>query len=150
MKGAENASGARGWYGQLPDAVGDRIWVIGFEPFILALPSLRGRNDYQLLHALMERWMDSTYTFHLPCSEFTIDPVSFAAITGIACARDLVPFDRGLDMCSRDHIAYIRQLLGMVPPLKGTRTIKFDAIMSHYTATRVESMTSPAQIDQVA
>ena len=38
----------------------------------------------------------------------------------------------------------------MVPPLKGTRTIKFDAILSHYTAARVESITSPAQIDQVA
>ena len=38
----------------------------------------------------------------------------------------------------------------MVPPLKGTKTIKFDAIMSHYTAARVESMTSPTQIDHVA
>ena len=38
----------------------------------------------------------------------------------------------------------------MAPPLKGTRTIKFDAILSHYTAARVESMTSHAQVDQVA
>ena len=107
MKSARNASGAHGWYEQLPDAVRDRIRVIGFEPFILVLPSLRGRNDYQPLHALMERWMDSTHTFHLPCGEFTIDPISFATITGIACAGDPVPFDKRLDMCSRDHIAYI-------------------------------------------
>ena len=38
----------------------------------------------------------------------------------------------------------------MVPPLKGTRTIKFDTILSHYTVARVASMTSPAQVDQVA
>ena len=94
--------------------------------------------------------MDSTHTFHLPCGEFTIDPISFAAIMGIACAGDPVPFDRGLDMRSEDHIAYIQQLLGMVPPLKGTRTIKFDTILSHYMVVRVESMTSPAQVDQVA
>ena len=38
----------------------------------------------------------------------------------------------------------------MVPPLKGTKTIKFDAILSHYIVARVASMTSPAQVDQVA
>ena len=108
IKGAGNASGAREWYRKLPDAVRDRVWVTGFEPFILALPSLRGRNDYQPLHALMERWMDSTHTFHLPCGEFTIDPVSFTAITGIACAGDPMPFDKRLDMRSEDHIAFIR------------------------------------------
>ena len=38
----------------------------------------------------------------------------------------------------------------MVPPLKGTRTIKFDAILSHNTIARVASMTSPAKVNQVA
>ena len=56
----------------------------------------------------MEHWMDSTHTFHLPCGEFTIDPVSFAAIRGIACAGDLVSFNRGLDMHFEDYIAYIQ------------------------------------------
>ena len=55
------------WYDELTNDVNDRIQDTGFEDFILALPDAQGQTDYQPLHALMERWSDTTHTFHLPC-----------------------------------------------------------------------------------
>ena len=97
----------------------------------------------------MERWSDTTHTFHLPCGEFTLDPVSFAAITEITCAGDPVPFDTGLHRMTADRVTYIERLLGMVPDMKEIHTIKVDSIRSHYTRQRVEAATSSLQIDQV-
>ena len=137
------------WYDELTDDIKDRIQDTGFEDFILALPDTQGWTDYQPLHALMERWSDTTHTFHLPCGEFTLDPVSFAAITGIACAGDSVSFDTGLHRMTADRVAYIERLLGMVPDMKGTHTIKVDSIRSYYTRQRVEAATTGTEIDQV-
>ena len=121
------------WYDELTDDIKDRIQDTEFEDFILALPDTQGRTDYQPLHALMERWSDTTHTFHLPCGEFTLDPVSFAAITGVACSSDSVPFDTGLHRMTADRVAYIERLLVMVPDMKGTHTIKVDSIRIFYT-----------------
>ena len=76
----------------------------------------------------MERWFDTTHTFHLPCGEFTLDLVSFAAITGIACVGDSIPFNACLHRMTADRVTYIERLLGMVPDMKGTHTIKVDSI----------------------
>ena len=48
-----------------------------------------------------------------------------------------------------DHVAYVERLLGMVPDMKETHTIKVDSIQSYYTQERVEAATSGLQIDQV-
>ena len=96
--------------------------------FILALSNAQGRTDYQPLHALMERWSDSTHTFHLPCSDFTLDLVSFATITMIACMGHLVPSDASLHRMSPDHVAYIEHLIGMILDMKGMHTVKIDSI----------------------
>ena len=74
-----------------------RIHVTGFEPFILSLPTFAGHHDLNGLYALMERWMDTTHTFHLSTGELTLDPLAFAAIMGIACAGAPVPFYRCLE-----------------------------------------------------
>ena len=147
FKGAGNFHETRMWYDELTDDVKDRIQDTGFEDFILALPDAQGRTDYQPLHTLMERWSDTTHTFHLPCDEFTFDHVSFVAITGIACAGDFVLFDAGLHRMTADRVAYIECLLGMVPDMKGTHTIKVDSIRSFYTRERVEVATSGLQVD---
>ena len=85
----------------------------------------------------MERWSESTHTFQLPFGEFTLDPVSFTAITSIPCARESVPLDAGLYPMTADRVAYIQTLLGMVPEMKGTHSLKFDSIRAHYTRERV-------------
>ena len=112
----------------LPEVNQNRIRDTGFSDFILALPSEKGRTNYQALHALIEHWSESTHTFQLPFREFTVDPVSFTAITGIPCARELVPLDAGLYPMTADRVTYIQTLLGMVPEMKGTHSLKFDSI----------------------
>ena len=77
----------------LSDDVVQLIWASGFRRFIATLPTERGRSDHYSLFALIERWMDTTHTFHTRVGELTISPMSFSAITGIAFERTLVPFD---------------------------------------------------------
>ena len=111
----------------------ERIRVTGFEPFILTLPTIAGHHDLNGLYALIERWMDIMHTFHLPIGELTLDLLAFAAITGIACAGDLVSFDRCLEPMTARHVAYIDRLLGMTPAMKGTHTIKLDSFFTYYS-----------------
>ena len=91
----------------MTEVICERIRETGFEPFILALPTAVGRHDLNGLYALMERWMDSIHTFHLPVGELTLDPVAFVAITGVACAGETVPFDWYLEPMSPDRAGYI-------------------------------------------
>ena len=95
----------------------------------------------------MERWSESTHTFQLPFGEFTLDPMSFTAIMGIPCAGDSVPLDAGLHPMTADKVAYIHTLLGMVPEMKGTHSLKFDSILAHYTRERVAAATTGQEID---
>ena len=147
FKGAENFSGARSWYDSLSEVIQTRIGDTGFTDFILALPSEKGRTDYQALHALIERWSESTHTFQLPFGEFTMDPVSFTAITGIPCAGESVPLDAGLYPMTVDRVTYIQTLLGMVSEMKGTHLLKFDSIRAHYTRERITAATTSREID---
>ena len=55
----------------------------------------------------MERWLESAHTFQLPFGEFTVDPVSFVAITDIACAGDPVPLDASLHPLTGDREEYV-------------------------------------------
>ena len=97
----------------------------------------------------MERWSESTHTFQLPFGEFTLDSVSFTAVTGIPCAGDSVPLDASLHPMTADRVSYIQTLLGMVPEMKGTHSLKFDSIRAHYTRERVVAATIGQEIDQV-
>ena len=48
-----------------------------------------------------------------------------------------------------DRVAYIQTLLGMVPKMKRTHSLKFDSIRAHYTRKRVAAATTGREIDQV-
>ena len=48
-----------------------------------------------------------------------------------------------------NRVAYIQTLLGMVPEMKGTHSLKFDSIRAHYTRERVAAATTGQEIDQV-
>lgn len=73
--------------------------------------------------------------------------MSFAAVTGIPCAGDSVPFDASLHRMSPDCLEYVERLLGMVPYMKGTHTIKIDSIKSHYTEERIAAAITPRAVD---
>ena len=128
FKGARNFSGARSSYDTFPDIIRNRICDTKFEGFILTFPSEKGRTDYQPLHALMERWSESMHTFQLPFREYTLDPVSFAAITSVACAGNPVPLDASLHPLIDDREDYVRTLLRVLPNMKGTHTMKIDSL----------------------
>ena len=83
------------------------------------------------------------HTFHLLVGELTLDPIAFTAITGVACAEDLVPFDRRLAWMTPMHIAYIKHLLGIVSTIKGIYTFKFDSIHTYYSDISTEDITTP-------
>ena len=87
----------------------------------------------------MERWFDTTHTFYLPFGKLTLDPISFAAIIGIACARNLILFDVSFHQMSSNRMAYIERLLGIVPDMKGTHTIKYESIWTFYTQDDLSS-----------
>ena len=148
MKGAGNVTGALEWYDGLTNMFKEKIRETSFKPFILALPTVVGRHDLNGLYALMERWMDSTHTFHLPVGELTLDLVASAVITGVACAGEPVPFNRCLVPMTLNRAAYIEQMLGIVPTIKATHTVKFDSIITHYSTIAIE-VTFPREIDQV-
>jgi len=64
--------------------------------------------DRMLLRALIERWWDTTNTFHLRFTKMTVTPLDFSAITGLRVGGEPVPFDSGL---YRDSAA-VRNFLG--------------------------------------
>ena len=80
---------------------------MGFHDFILILSSEKGHTNYHPLHALLERWSKSTQNFHHLFGEFTLDPISFPAVTGIAYAGDFAPLDASLHHMMPDRVAYI-------------------------------------------
>ena len=142
FKGAGNFNGAHTWYESFPEVIRERIRVIGFQDFIHTLPTVQGQTDYQSLHALLERWSESTHTFQLPFGEFTVDPVSFAVVTSIACAGDPMPLDASLHPLTGDREEYVQTLLGVVPDMKGTQTMKVDSLRAHYTRDRIAAITT--------
>ncbi|KAI8542629.1 hypothetical protein RHMOL_Rhmol08G0152400 [Rhododendron molle] len=68
-------------YEALPPRVKDLVNEAGFGEFIQTLSLVK--NDHVVLVALVERWRDTTNTFHLPPGEMTVTPADFAAITGL-------------------------------------------------------------------
>ena len=76
----------------------------------------------------MERWSESTHTFQLPFGEYTVDPVSFAAITSITCTGDPIPLDASLHPLIGDREEYVRTLLEVDPDMKRTHTFKIDSL----------------------
>ena len=100
----------------LPESVRDRVRRSGLATFVTALPDELGHSDKASTFALMERWMCSTHTFQLPCGEYTISPGAFAAITGVSCAGERIPFDGALYFTSEDErTAYFTSVFGHAP-----------------------------------
>ena len=80
------------YYQSLPTCVKDRVAGLGFDGIIAALHVGPSKSSQAAMTALVERWMDSTHTFHLPFGEMTIAPLDFAAITGLSFSGLPVPF----------------------------------------------------------
>ena len=117
----------------LPGDVVQLIWASGFRRLIAALPTERGRSNHYSLFALIERWMDTTHTFHTRVGELTISLMSFSAITGIAFGGASVPFDVGYCQPSEGARGqYIRDLLGFLPTWKNRKNVVLSSLVESF------------------
>ncbi|GMP58293.1 hypothetical protein CsSME_00022009 [Camellia sinensis var. sinensis] len=89
-------TGARDWYAELPDAVRRIVDQAGFGAFCRGLSRLTTCRP--LLAALVERWWDTTDSFHLSATgDMTMTPYDFSMLTGIGVGGDPIPFDTDMD-----------------------------------------------------
>ncbi|GMP44793.1 hypothetical protein CsSME_00013571 [Camellia sinensis var. sinensis] len=83
---------ARKWYMELPDDVRHIIDGADFNSFCMGLSSLIA--SWPLLGALVERWWDTTDSFHFSISrEITMTPFDFSMLTGIEVGGHPIPYD---------------------------------------------------------
>ncbi|GMP41020.1 hypothetical protein CsSME_00011270 [Camellia sinensis var. sinensis] len=87
---------ARDWYMELPDGVCHIVDQAGFGAFCRGLSRLTASRP--LLAALVERWWDTTDSFHLSVpGDMTMTPYDFSMLTGIGIGGDPIPFDTDMD-----------------------------------------------------
>ncbi|XP_031382731.1 protein MAINTENANCE OF MERISTEMS-like isoform X1 [Punica granatum] len=134
-----STAGIRGWYNRLPQTVRDRVVAAGFGDFVLTLN--KSAVDKAAIHALTERWWDTTHTFNLPCGEFTLSPLHFSAITGLRVGGQRIPFDLSL----RERPEEVVRLLGFLPSGYANGRAPYDQLRKGATYRPCET---EEQIDQ--
>ncbi|GMP96422.1 hypothetical protein CsSME_00045079 [Camellia sinensis var. sinensis] len=86
------STGAREWYIDLPDGVRQIIDEAGFGLFCMGLSCLMASRT--LLGALVERWWDTTNSFHFSATgDMTMTPYDFAMLTGLEVGGRSIPYD---------------------------------------------------------
>ena len=65
---------------------------LGFDGIIASLTYGSYTLSHAAMCALVEWWMDTTHTFHLPFGDMTITLLDFTAITELSFSREVVPF----------------------------------------------------------
>ncbi|KAF5932180.1 hypothetical protein HYC85_028351 [Camellia sinensis] len=139
---------ARDWYLELPDAVRDIVDEAGFGIFCRGLSRLTTCRP--LLAALVERWWDTTNSFHFSVAgDMTMTPYDFSMLTGIGVRGDLIPFDTDMDEWDAAQL----YLLGTQPPLARAGFVRYSWFESHFRiqpALAEEAQMSPEEVDQYA
>ncbi|KAL7207918.1 hypothetical protein ACSBR1_029798 [Camellia fascicularis] len=89
-----------------------------------------------LLEALVERWWETTNSFHFSSTgEMTMTPYDFSMITGLRVRGDLIPFD--MDM-GQWEAAWIH-LLGAHPPLDKPTMVRYSWFYDHFHRSQPET-----------
>ena len=90
----------------------------GINGIISALTYGSYASSQATMCALVERWMDTTHTFHLPFKEMTVTPLDFAAITGLSFFGDPVLFSSEAYSSIVVRNRWLRDLFGVTTPVK--------------------------------
>ncbi|KDP35451.1 hypothetical protein JCGZ_10834 [Jatropha curcas] len=69
------------WFDRLPIQVQDCVREVSFGHFVDTLPRVQGWTLPSRILAWMERWIDTSHTFHMSFDEMMIKSMDFAAIT---------------------------------------------------------------------
>ncbi|KAL7240457.1 hypothetical protein ACSBR2_006166 [Camellia fascicularis] len=110
----------RDWYMELPDAVRHIVDQASFGAFCRGLSRLTASRP--LLAALVERWWDTTESFHFSATgDMTMTPYDFSMLTGIGVGGDPIPFDTDMDEWEAAQI----YLLGEMPPLARPSFVRY-------------------------
>ena len=81
---------------ELPDTVRHIIDQAGFGTFYRGLSRFTASRP--LLAALVERWWDTTDSFHFSATGgMTMPPFAFSMLTSIGVGGDPIPFDTDMD-----------------------------------------------------
>ena len=89
------STAARDWYAELPEAVRDLVDLAGFGPFCTGLSRCPARRT--LMAALVERWWDTTNSFHFSATgDLTMTPFDFAVLTGLDVGGWPIPYDEDI------------------------------------------------------
>ena len=90
----------------------------GFDDIIASLTYGLYASSQAAMCALIEQWMDTTHTFHLPFGELTITPLDFVAITGLSFSGEAVPFSGEACNSAVSRNAWLKDLLGVITSVK--------------------------------
>lgn len=100
------------WFSALPEQARELVRATGFEAFDLDLNL--PKVDWSLMTSLVEKWWDTTNTFHLPSAgEMTISPGDFSLLTGLRVHG--APLRIDLQLWQREGA--LEWFLRKVPPL---------------------------------
>ncbi|GMP69111.1 hypothetical protein CsSME_00028500 [Camellia sinensis var. sinensis] len=139
------STAARDWYVELPEAVRDLVDLAGFGAFCVGLSCCPARRT--LMAALVERWWDTTNSFHFSATgDLTMTPLDFAVLTGLDIGGCPIPYDEDM---GEWEAAWIH-LLGARPPVdRASGRVRYTWFSSHFRREEMEPGT-PEETEQYA
>ncbi|KAF5932382.1 hypothetical protein HYC85_028553 [Camellia sinensis] len=136
---------ARDWYAELPEAVRDLVDLAGFGPFCVGLSRCPAKRT--LMAALVERWWDTTNSFHFSATgDMTMTPFDFAVLTGLDVGGWSIPYDEDMG----EWEAAWMYLLGAHPPVdRVSGRVRYTWFSSHFRRAEMVPET-PEETEQYA
>ncbi|XP_028084526.1 protein MAIN-LIKE 2-like [Camellia sinensis] len=127
---------------ELPDDVRHIVDQASFGIFCMGLSRLTASRPP--LGALVERWWDTTDSFHLFATrEMTMTPFDFSMLTSIGVEGDLIPFDTDMGEWDAAQI----YLLDARPPLSWPRFVRYSWFEDQF---RIQAPTTREEVEQYA
>ncbi|KAF5934510.1 hypothetical protein HYC85_030681 [Camellia sinensis] len=139
------STAARDWYAELPEGVRDLVDLVGFGPFCVGLSRCSARRT--LMAALVERWWDTTNSFHFSATgDMTMTPLDFAVLTGLDIGGWPIPYDEDMG----EWEAAWTYLLGARPPVdRVSGRVRYTWFSSHFRRAEMVPET-PEETEQYA
>ena len=127
---------AREWYTELPEAIRDWVDLAEFGPFCAGISCHPASRT--LMGALVERWWDTTNSFHFSSTgDMTMTPFDFAVLTGLDVGGWEIPYDEDMGQWEAAWI----YLLGARPPVdRSSGRVRYTWFSSHFRHTEPETL----------
>ncbi|XP_028059240.1 uncharacterized protein LOC114262978 [Camellia sinensis] len=125
---------AREWYAELPEAVRDLVDLAGFGPFCSGISCCPASRT--LMGALVERWWDTTNSFHFSATgDMTMTPFDFAVFTGLDMGGWVIPYNEDMGQW---EAAWIYLLGARLPVDRSSGRVRYTWFSSHFRRVEME------------